>query len=205
MMLSTGKSTVQLNFPPEMAASIQSAAAVGTQVTVVARSGGGPGGGPGGPGGPGDQNGPDAEQADHQVMNLESIKTESGNTLNVAGPGSGQNGQVTGTVKQLNYDRRGNVNGAQLDNGAFVHLRPGTSADLTIGEKVTVEGRQRTATHGMKIIEAQSINGTSLDDNGPDGPGGGPGGPGGQGNNGGPGGGGPPGGGPDGNGAAPGQ
>jgi hypothetical protein len=188
MMLSTGNSTVQLNFPPEMAASIQSAATVGSQVTVVARSGGGPGG-------PDDQNGPGDQQPDHRVMNLESIKTASGSTLNVGGPGGGQNGQVTGTVKQLNYDRRGDVNGAQLDNGAFVHLRPGSNADLTVGEKVTVQGRQRTTSNGMKIIEAQSINGISLNDNGP----------GGQGNNGGPGGGGPPGGGPDGNGGAPGQ
>jgi hypothetical protein len=191
MMLSTGNSTVQLNFPPEMAASIQSAASIGAKLTVVARTGGGPG----------DFKGPDDQQADHPVMNLESIKTASGSTLNIGGPGAGQAGEVTGTVKQLNYDRRGNVNGAQLDTGAFVHLRPGSNADLTVGEKVTVKGRQHTASNGMKIIEADSINGAALNDDGP----GGPGGPGGQGNNGGPGGGGPPGGGPDGNGGAPGQ
>jgi eukaryotic-like serine/threonine-protein kinase len=200
MMLNTGNSTVQLNFPPEMATAIQSAAAVGSQVTVVARSGGGPGG----PGGPGDQGPDDQQQADHKVMNLESIKTASGGTLSVGGPGGGKSTTVTGAVKQLNYDRRGDINGAQLSNGTFVHLRPGSDADLTVGEKVSVQGRQRTASSGMKIIEAESINGTSVDNNGPGGGGPDGGGPGGGGNNGGPGAGGPPGGGPDGNGA-PGQ
>ncbi|HEX4123408.1 MAG TPA: hypothetical protein VHY37_01680 [Tepidisphaeraceae bacterium] len=203
MMLKTVNATVQLNFPPEMAARIQSAAAVGSSVTVVAHSGGP--GGMGGQGGPGGQGAPDnqgGQQADHEVMNLESITTASGQSLDVGAPGGGQTAKVEGTVKQLNYDRRGDLNGAQLDNGAFVHLRPGSQADLTVGEKVTVEGRERKAQSGMKIIEAQSINGTSVDDNGPGGMGG-QGGPGGQGpgNNGGPGGG-PPGGG---NGNAPGQ
>ena len=39
MMLSTGNSTVQLNFPPEVANSVQSAATVGSQITVTANSG----------------------------------------------------------------------------------------------------------------------------------------------------------------------
>ena len=54
-------------------------------------------------------------------------------------------GEVTveGKIVQLNYALHGEINGAILDNGDFVHLKPegAKSAKLSLGQKLTVCGK----------------------------------------------------------------
>ena len=49
---------------------------------------------------------------------------------------------IDGVVKYLNYTRHGEVNGAILENGNFVHLGPKGAklVKLAIGEKLSVVG-----------------------------------------------------------------
>ena len=69
-----------------------------------------------------------------------------------------------GIVKQINYARHGEPNGAILEDGEFVHLRPGgaKAVKLKLGQKLAVEGESRTSPSGHVVIEAAVANGIEL-------------------------------------------
>ncbi len=72
---------------------------------------------------------------------------------------------VTGKILRLNHARRGEVNGAILDSGEFVHLRPhGVHAvgGLAVGETIEVRGDVRPGWSGHRVIEARSANGIEI-------------------------------------------
>jgi hypothetical protein len=72
---------------------------------------------------------------------------------------------VRGEVVGLNYAKRGEVNGAILETGDFVHLRPhGAKAiGLKVGQTLEAEGEVRPGWAGCRVIEARRANGVSLE------------------------------------------
>jgi len=145
---------------------------------------GGPGGGPdgagmGGPGMGGFDGPPGEPQTDHRVLRLISLKTADGQTF--GGQGNQEIKHVEGTVKAINYDRRGVVNGAQLDSGDLVRVGPrqAAQAPFVVGNKLTADGPAITMTNGKLSLQAQQINGQDMRPQPPGGPmgGGGRGGP----------------------------
>ncbi len=80
-------------------------------------------------------------------------------------PKPGDVGKIEGVVKYLNYARHGEVNGAVLESGDFVHLGP-DGAKLVkpaIGQKLSVEGAAATMADGHLVIEHPSaVNGVKI-------------------------------------------
>jgi hypothetical protein len=76
-----------------------------------------------------------------------------------------ENKAHTGIVKQINYARHGEPNGAILETGEFVHMKPdgARAVDLKVGQKLTVEGEVRTSPAGHTVIEATLVNGIEID------------------------------------------
>ena len=77
---------------------------------------------------------------------------------------SSDNG-VAGTVVRFNYAKHGAPNGAVLDNGDFVHIRPHRfeAMKLKVGQHVHVEGPVSSMQCGLgRVIEAERINGAPL-------------------------------------------
>lgn len=70
-----------------------------------------------------------------------------------------------GSVKQINFSRHGEPNGAILKNGEFVHLHPegAKAVNLKIGQKLSGKGEATTSPNGYVVIEAQTVNGIALD------------------------------------------
>jgi len=78
---------------------------------------------------------------------------------------SGDNGHFTGKVKHLNYALHGEVNGALLDSGDFLHVKPDGAAalDLKPGMKVKGTGPSKPMFDGHRVIEATEVNGIRLE------------------------------------------
>ncbi len=93
---------LQVNFPPSAASKIQGAVAVGDSMTLSAL--------------------PMRSGTDHAVYGLVSVTGAKGQKVEVAPPGEPQVGHAEGTIKYLNYDRGGQVNGAVLISGDFVEI-----------------------------------------------------------------------------------
>lgn len=70
-----------------------------------------------------------------------------------------------GVVKAINYARHGEPNGAILESGEFLHLRPegAKTVKLAIWQKLSFEGEVRTSPSGHAVIEARTVNGVALD------------------------------------------
>jgi hypothetical protein len=76
-----------------------------------------------------------------------------------------QREQIEGVVKQLNFAKNGDPNGAVLDSGHFVHMRRrgARAIDLCVGQKLRVEGKSRgQGSPGHAVIEAEKVNGVDL-------------------------------------------
>ncbi|MGN6369661.1 MAG: hypothetical protein ACTHN5_15485 [Phycisphaerae bacterium] len=185
IILSTNGTIVQLNLPPELADQIARTVAVGDQIQVTGRidngpppppprgpdAMGGPNGGPqDGPGGPG-PDAPQRPQSDHPVYRLLTLTDAKGNHYHAQNPQSRKQVRIEGTIKSLNYDRRGMIAGAHLDNGDVVHIGPRESQDLGLAPnmKITVEGMAQTLPGGGQFIDAQSVNGMNVRPRGPGG------------------------------------
>jgi len=73
--------------------------------------------------------------------------------------------KIEGVVKYLNYTRHGEVNGAVLESGDFVHLGPKGAklVKLAIGEKLSMVGAAATMGDGHLVIEDPSeVNGVKI-------------------------------------------
>jgi hypothetical protein len=174
IILSTNGTFVQLNMPPELAAQIAQHVAVGDQIEVTGRIDNGPPppppGGPDGmapPGGPPNEPGPDggqSPQADHPVYRLLTLTDAKGKRYTAENPSARRQVHVEGTVKFLNYDRRGMVNGAHLENGDVIRVGPREAEELELApnKKLSVDGMAQPLQGGGRLIEAQLINGTSV-------------------------------------------
>ncbi|MDB5818388.1 MAG: hypothetical protein JWQ11_2028 [Rhizobacter sp.] len=62
---------------------------------------------------------------------------------------------TSGEITSLNYAKHGEVNGAILDNGDFVHLRPDASreAGLAVGQTLHARGDIRSHVLGGRVVE----------------------------------------------------
>lgn len=148
LMKSDGK-LVQINFPPHMAAEIAKALAVGDQISVVAAS--------------------KESKGDHPVYELQKVTTAKGTEIVLpepkprakpepkphAKPKAKPVETIEGVVKYLSYARRGEVNGAVLASGDFVHLGPhgAEMLKLSVGQKLKAEGEAAPMADGHKVIE----------------------------------------------------
>jgi hypothetical protein len=171
LMLREGNQVVQVVFPPEAGDAVLEMVPVRERVTIAAL--------------------PDKSVAPHPVYRLVSLTTKSGKQLAAAHfPRKGKPSQsqprpdektvhIDATVKQLNYGRRGEVNGAQIERGDFVHTGADTAVQLTlkIGQKLSVDGVARPMARRRSVIEASTVNGIAVTkrpgpkDQGPGGPG----------------------------------
>jgi hypothetical protein len=143
LLLKTGKGQrVQLNFPPEWSEQIATELKPGDRVTADVE--------------PYDDDRP----GDHPVYHLHCLKGAKGLRF-----GDTAESPIEGKVERINFAKHGEPNGAVLDSGHFVHLKPSGARliDLRIGQRLTVEGRSKRRGHGTaEVIEAERVNGIDL-------------------------------------------
>lgn len=167
LMLKDGDQVRQVSFPPDASLAIVEAVTGRERIRIAAV--------------------PEQSVAPHPVYRLVSLTTKDEQLLTLdrlpgkaKAPrpqtrGSERTVHVDATVKQLNYGRRGEVNGVQIDGGDFVHLGPEASARLTlaVGQQLSVDGIARPMMRGRSVIEATAVNGIAIPkrpgpkDNGP--------------------------------------
>lgn len=72
--------------------------------------------------------------------------------------------EFSGRVERLNYARHGEVNGAILDSGDFLHLKPEGARLLRVktGMKVQGHGDRLLIPGGKSVIEAEEVNGLKI-------------------------------------------
>jgi hypothetical protein len=154
---------MQVNFPPFASMAVSAAVAVGDQVTLTAV--------------------PRKSMPDHPLYELVTLSGAKDQHVTVPRPGDDQTVHVDGVVKRLNYGHEGEVDGAVLESGEFVHVGPreAEQLNLAVGRKLAVDGHARPAMTNVKVIDATSVNGVEIKRPRPErgGPGepGGPGGP----------------------------
>ncbi len=73
-------------------------------------------------------------------------------------------GEFSGRIERLNYALHGEVNGAILESGDFLHLKPeGAKAiGLAVGMSVEARGKTKPMPGGCFVIEADEVNGTVI-------------------------------------------
>jgi hypothetical protein len=151
--LSIGK-RVQVNFDPSLANLIHRHVSAGDEVTVTATL-----------------QPPDHRPSAHPVYVLAKLATPAGTVANQPAPvGPDAAVKVSGTVERLNYARHGEPNGAVLDTGDFVHLRPhgAAAANISVGSKLRAEGHARPLEFAPgRAIEASVANGVHIHDKKP--------------------------------------
>jgi len=138
LLLKSGDKLVQVNFPKPLAAEVTKAVATGDQISVVGVA--------------------EEAKGDHPVYRLQKLTTAKGAEI-------AMERKIEGVVKYLNYSRHGEVNGAVLDNGNFVHLGPKgvRLVKLAIGEKLSAEGEAATMGDGHLVMEEPSeVNGIKM-------------------------------------------
>ncbi len=135
LLLKENGRTVQVNFSPDLADNIRSAAAVGETIEFEVE--------------PVETRG----EHSHPVYRLMSFKN--GN----------RNGDFSGKVLRLNYALHGEVNGGILDTGDFLHLKPHGAAalELAVGMEVKGTGVSKPMVGGHRVIEAEEVNGVHLE------------------------------------------
>jgi hypothetical protein len=140
-----GKGTFQINFPPELASEVASRVREGEKVEAEVSTF------------------PDAEVDAHAVYELRRLL---GGDEPLVIDGAGETDvEVEGIVTRLNHARRGEVNGAILDTGDFVHLRPhgARQLQLEVGQHLKAQGEVRPGWAGARVIEATRANGIAIE------------------------------------------
>ncbi len=150
LLIKTVKGNVQMNFPPEFAEEVASLAAAGQDVTalgVLEES---------------------REGAGHPVYSLSELHGAGDRKLLVSGKAADELAKgahaFDGIAKQLNYAKHGEVNGAILDSGDFIHLKPHGAREiqLKVGQKLKGRGSSRPMAGGGVVVEAEIVNGIAL-------------------------------------------
>ncbi len=120
-----------------------------------------PGRGAGGPPdrGPDDRGAPDRGPGDRGPANRAPRSGERGQRTADRGPRGERAPEKTetlkGVVKYLNHGPRGEVDGAVLESGDFVHIGPreAEEAKLAVGQEISVEGQSMKMPDGHTMIE----------------------------------------------------
>lgn len=101
-------------------------------------------------------------EAVHAVYQLHSLIAIDGTA---ATPATAEARRFEGRVERLNYAKHGEPNGVVLDSGDFIHLRPEgfRKAALKVGDAVRAEGAARPMAGGGFVVEAQQVNGVTIE------------------------------------------
>ena len=149
IILKSDDGTIQVNFDSELAGQVTQLAKEGDAVVIDAR--------------------PDADRhadAVHPVFTLIRLSTGSNDNAALVTKGEAETDiTVRGKIICLNHARRGEINGAILDSGEFIHLRPhGVKAigGISLGNMLEAQGDVRSGWSGHKVIEASSANGIQI-------------------------------------------
>ena len=141
LILSTRKGAVQVNFQSYQASALVTALKEGEKVSLDA------------------DRLEDGHHSPHPVYQLVGLK-QKGAALDLAATV-----RVKGVVTRLNHALHGEVNGAVLDSGDFVHLKAGgaKAIGLVIGQTLRASGSACPMLFGgHRAIEAQNVNGLDL-------------------------------------------
>jgi hypothetical protein len=103
-------------------------------------------------------------KGNHPVYTLVSLTGTEGKMLIHSGTGDAGMVTVQGTVKRINYARHGAANGVVLDSGDFIYLKPEgmKKVELKVGDHVSAEGTAAMMPLGQQVVEAKTVNGTSI-------------------------------------------
>ena len=101
----------------------------------------------------------------HPVYQLLSLTNDKQGEFSLCGSTGENNGHFSGKIERLNYALHGEVNGAILDTGDFLHVKPHGAAvlELTVGMKVKGAGPSKPMIGGHRVIEAGEVNGINLE------------------------------------------
>lgn len=145
VVIKDGDRIAQFNLPPGMAAVVAAAAAPGQKVTFSGM--------------------PEVAVGGRAIYRFSSLTAADGKKITMPRPGDGQEMHVEGTVARLNFGPRGEVDGAVLDGGDFLHVGPREAAqlNLAIGQKISVDGRAHPMLAGHNVIHATKVNGVAID------------------------------------------
>ena len=140
LMIKSSAKTIQVNLPPPLAPFATQVATVGGSVNLSAY--------------------PEMGLPDHPVYELASVKNEQGRELKLPNPDDRKFVHEEGSIKSLNYARHGEVDGAVLDNGDFVHVGPSAGTlKLAVGKKITVDG----VGHPMVLSDHRAVHAIAID------------------------------------------
>ena len=142
MLLREGDRTVQVNAPPDAWPVMAHAIAIGqeTRVAVVP-----------------EPESPRHGEGEHPVYRLLSFNPSEE-------PGEDGPVSVAGVVARFNYARHGEANGVVLEDGDFIHLKPGgmKKLGLRVGQHIAAKGTARHMLMGRRVIEAEVVDGVVL-------------------------------------------
>ena len=147
LLLEGSSGTVQLNFPRESRPEVAELAPAGTEIEAQLVA---------------DET---SEKSCHPVFEVVSIRRKGGREVALAdGNGSGAR-HFEGVVERLNYALHGEVNGAVLDTGDFLHLKPhgARAIKLDPGMRIAAIGVAKPTSDGRHVIEAQEVNGIRIE------------------------------------------
>ncbi|MDQ2840183.1 MAG: hypothetical protein M3Y72_03915 [Acidobacteriota bacterium] len=146
LLFKTGGELIQINFPQELSAEIADLAGQGKEIQVEIE--------------PAEMHG----RACHPVYRLVGIAGSEKGRLSSRADGH-QRQQFSGQIERLNYALHGEVNGAILNTGDFLHVKPHGAAvlELKIGMQVKGTGSTKPMFGGHQVIEAHEVNEISIE------------------------------------------
>ena len=138
---------IQVNFPQEWSSALAGLAVPGEQVQLQVE--------------PHEKNG----HGEHPVYRLLSMSNQKKEQFPPSESKHEKDGPFSGTVTRLNYALHGEVNGAILNTGDFLHVKPqgATALGLEVGMKVKGSGVTKPMVGGHRVIEADEVNGVRLE------------------------------------------
>jgi hypothetical protein len=142
-LLKTDKGIVQINLPQPESGAFGESLNPGGRVTAEVEPGEPRGEGP------------------HEVYHLVHLLDAKGHVASGQTHGARN---FAGSIARLNYALHGEVNGAILDSGDFLHLKPegALALHLEVGMEVKGHGAAKPMVGGHSVIEAEEVNGIAI-------------------------------------------
>jgi hypothetical protein len=131
----------QFNLPPDLGDVALHIAADGQRVSVVGS--------------------PERTVGDRTIFRLSKLTGADGkSSLTAPTPGMPEPTEtIEGTVRRLNFSPDGQVDGAMLDSGDYVHTGFEAGTGLIVGGKLSVTGLARPMSDSHRVVEADTVNG----------------------------------------------
>ena len=147
LLLESSGELLQINFPQEWGAAIAAIVAPGNHIEAEIE--------------PQDAH----AHASHPVYQLRHLSNDKQEKFPLEQSNGSGNGHFSGKVERLNYALHGEINGAILDTGDFLHVKPqgAVALELAAGMKVKGTGPTKPMVGGHRVIEAEEVNGMHLE------------------------------------------